>query len=459
MRKNLRRLMAPLAAVLLLAVWMQGCDKEAVPTPTAPTIQTPPTGLRAVIITVSHSEIPADGRSATLITATCTIGGQQAPDSLAVRFKTNNGKFSLDGITPITATNQKIYDLLLGAGRAQIYLISEEIPGSALVEALFGVDAVASAIVEFVRMASDVGSIELIISPTSGSSPLSVLAKATVKSRDGNVLFDVEVEFKSSDKTATVDKRVVKSDAQGLASTFIRSIVKDCTVTAKAGGFKAVQSVEVTNDTAKNLKLEGIDQNGVAKDSIILVNEQGSLLIRATVQDDTGAVKDIDVNFSSTDGNSYFTANPVKTNSKGEAETFLRNIRHDCTVTAEARRITDTLSVKINNPPVGIISVLSPGDWSPGKAGQVNVFVFSAEQSYDIDVPFGDKITSYRWTFTLNTSGTATVTPTSSTEKSLTVTVGSAAALPQVDDELTVVLRVEDSSGLTHTSVIVIKFE
>jgi hypothetical protein len=453
---------------LLLALFfvsvIGGCSADDPPTPTQSEVEPPATGTKAVSVTSYPGQIPADGISSALIIATCTVGGEQAPNNLPVRFSADAGDFSLNGIDPIDATTPtRSYQLYTAGGQSSIYLLSDESPYVATVLARFGNEASATVNVKFVRRDQDVGDVVLTLDPESGTAPLTVLVEASVLSRSGEALSEVKVEFTCSDGKATIDSKKVTTDSDGKASTFIREISKDATITATAGSTKAKELVEITNEEAKSLSLEAIGSTGSAISEPVLINNNASLLLRATVSSESSGgvpVPNVNVTFSSTDSGASFSQNPVTTNSNGEAETFVNNIDQDSTITARTKNANDTLAVRINKPPVAVINLLS-GTPTPD---EVNVLVFTASSSYDPDAPFGDKIT-FSWTFSINsTANEVTLTQSTSTDKTtVTLTVGSSSGtpgdgLPAADDVLTIVLTVQDSNGLTSNDVMTITF-
>ncbi len=215
--------------------------------------------------------------------------------------------------------------------------------------------------------------------------------------------------------------------------------------------------MEIDNEEDKSLTLAAIKSDGSSYDEPVLVNSNAQLLLRATVKSERSGgtpVSDVPVNFSINDAGAYFSKNQVTTNSNGEAETFVHNINIDSTIMASTKNTSDSLVVKINNRPVARIRHLS----GQPDAGEVNVFVFSAEDSYDPDEAFGDKIT-ISWTFTIEATTNVPVSPASSTSEVVTVTVGSVSVPPSVGDKLVAVLTVTDSSGLTDSTIFKLSFQ
>lgn len=462
--------MLPVARIYLIllllaaaALWFGGCSPDDPPTPTQPTFQPQPSGTRTVMLQAFPSKIAADGRSSSLIVANCYIGNQLAPNNLPVTFSTNIGEFSLNGVDPIHKTTPiRSFQLITAEGRANIYLLSDTQTGTAVVKAYFGVEATDTTRVKFIRKDKDVGSITLKLDPSEGTAPLTLQATATVKSRDDEVLSDVRVIFDIDIGGAKFDDKRVKTDSSGVASTFVRDISQDATITATAGGVTALQLVEITNEEAKHLELEAIGSTGSALKEPVLHNSRAQLVLRATVKSDAGGggsvVQGARVNFSTDDGGANFTKNPVTTNSSGEAETIANNITKDAIVTASTKGGNDTLIVKINHAPIANINVLS----GTATAGQVCVFVVSAENSWDVDTPYGDTIT-YNWVVTLETGGNITVTTSSTTAQVITVTVGNdtttpGGPYPLSGDKLTIVLTVTDTNGLTDSTVTTITY-
>lgn len=729
-------------ALVLVLFGANGCSPDDPPSPTQPTIQPLPTGQKAVSLSANPEQINADGRSASFIVANCTVGGQEAPSNLPVRFQTDKGDFSIDGADPINPVETtRIYDAMTADGQSNIYLIGEEQEGVATVTATFGYAASDTATVEFIRSGSDaasislsltpdsgdsplavqaeatvkshteeplegaqvvfnitdnaakidrkrvetgndgvastfirniqddatitatfgdikakalvnienekeVGEVELEITPESGTAPLSVVAKATVKSTSGDELYNetvefsindnsakienrrvrtdasgeagtvirnigddamitakagkfkaqklvdvenekdigaltltvspesgvapldvtaelevkstsgkalpnilvefsindananivrdqvktdtngkagtqirgitkdatitakagnfrvkklvdvedasdiasvtlalapstgsaplttkatatvksksnkaipgVDVTFSISDSGAQIERRKVVTDANGVASTFISNITEDATVTAQAGGMSADALVEIDNDTDRSITLVAI-RDGATLSEPVLMNNSAQLMLRATVrsaQSGGSPVPNVTVTFSCDDSSAWFTKNSVKTNTNGEAETYVNNIDQNATVTASTSNTSDTLVVKINKPPVASFALVS----GTPTAGQVNNLVYSAANSNDPDESYGDKIT-FKWTVTINASADVSVSTSSTTDEVITVTVGTAGGTtPSAGDELTIVLTVTDTNGLTDTQVTTITF-
>lgn len=461
MRVSARNSLLLMLAMLVVA-GISGCSPDDPPTPTQPKIQPPPTGTKAVSITAYPGQIPADGISSTLLIASCTVGGQQAPNNLPVRFSADAGDLSLNGIDPIDDQNPtRTYEVYTAGGQASLYLLSDETPVVATILARFGNEASANVNVKFVRKDQDVGDIVLKIDPESGTAPLTVKAEATVLSKSAQPLSDVRVEFTCNDSNARIDNKKVKTDGDGKASTFIRNIGRDATISASAGALKSKELVEITNEEDKLITLEAIGTNGATLKEPVLINNNASILLRATVKSETTGgqpVPNIQVTFSSTDSGAYFPQNQVITNSNGEAETFVQNILNDSTLTARTANTRDTLAVKINKPPVAVINLIS----GTAETGRVNVFVLSAANSYDPDLPFGDELT-YAWTVTYSPNAgnpAVDVTEDVSTDKRTnTLTVGdSAGDMPLAGDELTIILIVTDTNGLSSTDVMKITF-
>jgi len=458
MRQSLKSILLAVFAIAIVNL-AGSCSPEDPPAPTQPQVQPPPVGTKSVNMTAFPGSIPADGISSTLIVAYCFVGGQQAPDNLPVRITTDAGDFSLDGVNPISDTDvTRSVSLYTAGGRASIYLISDYTPDLATVSAVFGSEAVGSVAVRFVRKDQDVGGITLKLTPDSGTAPLTVEAEATVVSKDAKPLSDVRVEFSVNDDAAKLDKKKVKTDVEGKASTHIRNIKRDTSILAKVGKVKARHMVEITNEDDKNLKLDALQSNGSAYSEPVLINNSAQLLLRATVMSESSGgtpVPDATVNFSSGNSSAYFSKNPVVTNSNGEAETYVQNITSDTTITAKTKNSSDTLAVKINKPPIAIINKLS----GTATADQVNVLVFSAGNSYDPDLPFGDTIT-YNWSFALQTTNTETVAiseDATSDNKVVTLTIGSSTGgKPLSGDVLTIVLTVTDANNLTATDIMTI---
>jgi len=451
--------------VLLAVLWLPpgGCSPEDPATPTQPTTQPPATGARAVSVSVSPSRIPADGISAALIIASCYVGGQSAPDNLPVSFTTDRGDLSLNGVDPINA-DQPTHSATLytSGGTVSIYLISEAAPATARLNVYFGTDAAASAGIEFILSDQQIGSIELTLTPENGNSPLTILASATVKSPNDDTMQGLRVTFEIDDPSASIDDRRIKTDSSGIAATYISGIVRDATVTASVGDYVAMKQVRIDNEEAKLLTLEALDETGTARSEPVLVGSSWQMLLRATVGSETtggSPVPGVVVSFSSNISGASFGRSQVTTNSNGEAETYIFNMGSDGYITASAPGADDTLFVKLNRPPVARIDVLSGTDANgDGYAGDVNVFVLSAARSYDPDENFGDSI-EYSWTFTINSSADVNVSPSTSTDEVVTVTVGDATTQPAAGDILTITLTVTDENGLQDTEVMTIEFQ
>ena len=94
-------------------------------------------------------------------------------------------------------------------------------------------------------------------------------------------------------------------------------------------------------------------------------------------------------------------------------------------------------------------------------AGDVNVLVFSATNSYDPDEAFGDELT-YEWSFAIQSTAQNEVnlqTDYTNDNKAVTLTVGTVTGgQPRWGDVLTIVLTVTDDSGLTDIDVLTITF-
>ncbi len=451
MRVSARNSLLLMLAMLVVA-GISGCSPDDPPTPTQTQIQPPPTGPKAVSITAYPGQIPADGISSTLLVAECTVGGQQAPNNLPVRFSADAGDFSLNGIDPIDDQDAtRSFEVYTAGGQASLYLLSEENPITASILARFGNEASANVDVKFVRKDQDVGDVVLTIDPESGTAPLTIMAEATVLSRNAQALSDVRVEFSCTDDNARIDSKKVKTDGDGKASTFIRNISRDATIQARAGALKSKELVEITNEEDKLITLEAIGTNGSSLKEPVLINNNASLLLRATVRSETSGgqlVPNILVTFSSTDSNAYFPQAQLKTNSNGEAETFVQNILNDSTLTARTANTRDTLAVKINKPPVAVINLLS----GTATAGEVNVFVLSGANSYDPDLPYGDEIT-FEWSLSLDNGDVTVAQNASNDNKTISLTIGDGTDDPASGDELTIVLIVTDTNGLSSTDV------
>lgn len=448
-----------IAALLVAAVvFTISCSPDDPPTPTQ--VVNPPaqTGTKAVVIQINSGTLPADGESSVLITAVCTIDGKEAPSFLPVNFSTTRGDFSNDGVEPISdnAPTRNVR-VNTSSGIAQIYLISDIEPGTASIKATFSDSVQTSASIEFVRTASELSKLELAISPSTGQSPLTSSVVVTAKDQEGEILSGVTVRLRISDKTASFDREKIKTDSNGKATTFIRNVTKDATLTATASGISATELITITNDQASSLQLTVVNnQGGLANQDPVLINNNGQLLLRATVTGSSGNVKGIAVNFSSTDGSTSFSKNPSTTNSNGQAETFANGINDDSIITANAKGVTDSVSVKINRKPVPVIRLIS----GEAKAGVVSVLTFSAESSYEPDLGYGDKIATFTWARTLESTVNAPITNSNTANPQLiTFTIGEfGGILPADGDKLTVFLTVIDQLGLQNTATYEVTF-
>ena len=462
----MRRAARSISWLVLLAVLCLppgGCSPEDPATPTQPTTQPPATGARTVSVSVSQSSIPADGISAALIIASCYVGGQPAPNNMPVSFTTDRGDFSLNGVDPMNA-DQPTHSTTLytSGGTASVYLISEAAPATATINLYFGSDAAAGATIEFVLRDQQIGSVSLTLTPENGNSPLTILASATVKSPNDDTMQGLRVTFEIDDPSATIDDRRVKTDSSGIAATHISGIVRDATVTASVGELFSTKQVRIDNEEAKLLTLEALDETGTARSEPVLVGSSWQMLLRATVGSETSGgspVPGVAVSFSSNISGASFGRSQVTSNSNGEAETYIFNMGSDGYITASTAGADDTLFVKINRPPVARADVLSGTDANgDGYAGEVNVFVFSAARSYDPDENFGDSIT-FSWTFNIDSSADVDVSPATSTDEVVTVTVGDATTQPSAGDILTITLTVTDEAGSQDTEVMTLEFQ
>ena len=447
---------------LVLAYGSSACSPDDPLSPTQVTVEPPATGTKSVTVAASPNTIPADGITSTLITASCLIGGEAANNGLAVWFTTDAGDFSTNGVDPIDANEatRAVQVVTGGGGQATIYLISDVEPATATVNCNFANSASANVNVTFVRSASDIGDVTLKIDPESGAAPLTVQAVATVVSKDDEVLSGATVQFTVKQGTGEVDDRLVTTDSAGTASTFVRSINSDTWIVATAGSKSSQQLVEITNDDDRGIKLEAIDADGTSITDPVLVNSGNQGLLRATVtSEQTGGVPvaGVDVTFSSNIGGVKFTEKTVTTNSNGIAETYIEKIDNTATISAATTNVNDTITINVNRAPVAWIELVSG---SPN-AGDMNVLVFSAHNSYDSDEAFGDEL-KFEWNFAIESTAINDVTLTedySSDNKTVTLTVGTVTGgQPRYGDVLTVVLTVTDTNGLTDIEVMTITF-
>ena len=446
---------------LVLAFWAGACSPDDPLTPTQTTVTPPATGAKEVSVEASPQTIPADGITSTLIIANCMVGGEAAPNALPVWFTTDAGDFSTDGVDPIDdAEPTRVTQAITAGGQARIYLISSSDPLTATVNCNFANEASGSVSVNFVRNNSDVGAVALEITPESGTAPLTVEAVATVTSKDDELLSNTPVLFTVKQGTGTVDDRQVKTDSSGTARTFVRGINSDTWIEAVSGFMNATQLVEITNDEDRGIKLEAIDSKGAAITEPVLVNSGGQVLLRATVTSElTGGspVSGIDVTFSSDAGNVKFANKTVSTDTNGEAETYIERINNTATISASTTNVRDSLTININRAPVAWVELISGSPF----AGDVNVLVFSASNSYDPDEAFGDELT-YEWSFAIQSTAQNEVnleTDFTNDNKAVTLTVGTVTGgQPRWGDVLTIVLTVTDDSGLTDIDVLTITF-
>lgn len=94
-------------------------------------------GLKIVTISSPKKVVIADGITATLITATCTVGGEPAPDSMPVEFRVTYGCFSDNGLDKNSAPLEHQVFRKTKGGIATAYLISYYRPTDSTVTAIF----------------------------------------------------------------------------------------------------------------------------------------------------------------------------------------------------------------------------------------------------------------------------------------------------------------------------------
>lgn len=434
-------------AVAAVIGLVTSCSPEDPEAPTQIVITAPDAdGEKRVVLVLTPTTVPADGVSVIKITALCTVDGNMAPNGLPVEFKTTNGDLSVNGIDPISGgDNNNFATGRTSSGEVTLFLIAPLSIGNAEIEANFINEAVDTGLVTFTAPANRVANVALALSPSSGQSPLTTTATATVTDEDGNALEGITVAF-YADTRVKLSQRRVDTDSNGQAVVIIDNVTEDTIVTAETQGRSATATINITNDTATGITLAAVNYTT----DPILLNDSGTLLLRATITGDSGSVEGVRVQFSSTDDSTTFDPRQDKTNTNGQVETFARGINSDSTITATADGLSDSISIKINSRPVPVINLVS----GTATAGQVAQLTFSGENSFDPNEPYGDFITSYTWGYTLESPLDVPVsTANTGNAQRITYTVGEAGGvLPQAGDKLTVFLTVVDNNNLQATA-------
>jgi len=449
----LRRAVTIIAIFGALAGLLVSCSPDGPESPTQ-IIPNQPTGnnAKAVNVSLNRDSIPADGITAVEIRMVCTIDGVAAPAGLPVVIEVDNGDLSLDGVTPINTgtVTRRATITTLGGGLAIIYLISPTNTGIANINVVFADEAADTDFVSFTTPTNLVAKIELILSTNSGEAPLSLEATATVTDADGNTLEGITVDFSIGDNQANISPQRIVTDSSGKAVTLISDISQDTTVTATAVGRTAILPVQITNDSAQGISLIAVGNNA----DPIIVNSGSNLLVRATVNGESGNVGGKNVRFTITDPGASMNPPTRVSDSSGNADSTAANIRQNSVITARVDNFSSTISVRINTRPVAVLNLIS----GSAVVGSVSSLTFSAENSFDPEQTFGDTISNYEWAFTMEAALEVPVAVTNTSNDQLrTFVVGEAGGdLPGAGDKLTVFLTVTDSNNLQSTATVTI---
>ncbi len=135
MRNIIKRI--ALSGIVIAVLLSSGCTASDPATPT--TVLNPDylTQEKKVTLSALPTTLPADGLTSTLVTATCTIGGNPAPDGMYVNFRTTFGNFSQNGLDKLKSPEDHVITRTTKNGKATIYMIAYYKPRTTTVTALF----------------------------------------------------------------------------------------------------------------------------------------------------------------------------------------------------------------------------------------------------------------------------------------------------------------------------------
>jgi len=212
-----------------------------------------------ITLSVFPPQIPADGYSSSIITATVKDkDGNPVPNGLIVYFTTDEGSLSADGFNP--SYTPQAYTAITSRGEAIAYLISSTKECLApLNECLAEVtakhgDALAEVYIRFQRTEKDAGRIDLTVMDMEGSEysgggepPLELVLMAVVYNKLDVPIPKAEVEFSTGsgyfDNSQQTIK--VKADSNGVDYAFLHQVLVSTVVSATSGFFYTSKAVTV----------------------------------------------------------------------------------------------------------------------------------------------------------------------------------------------------------------------
>ena len=242
---------------LMIGVVLTFCSLDEPTGPSGPLgdEHNPPEDTRTtntISISAFPTNIPADGFSSSIITATVKdLDGNPVPNGLPVDFTTDEGSLSADGITP--SCPGIAYTGITSRGEAIAYLISSTQECLAEVTAKHG-DALAEVRIRFARTEKDAGRIVLTVLDMDGMEyigggdpPLELVLMAVVYNRYDVPIPNAEVIFSTGSGYFDNNQQAIKvqADNNGTAYAFLHQVTNSTVVDAKSGLFYTSKAVPI----------------------------------------------------------------------------------------------------------------------------------------------------------------------------------------------------------------------
>lgn len=242
---------------LIMGVLITFCSLDEPTGPSGPLgdEHNPPGDTRStntVRLSVFPDNIPADGFSSSIVTATVRDkDGNPVRNGLPVDFTADEGSLSADGIYP--SYTPQAYTAITSRGEAIAYLISSTKECIAEVQAKHG-DALAEVHIRFKRSEKDTGKIVLTIFGMDGAEykgegepPLELVLMAVVYNRFDVPIPKADVIFATDSGYFDNNNQAIKvqADSNGAAYALLHQVTKSTVVSAKSGLFYTSKAIPV----------------------------------------------------------------------------------------------------------------------------------------------------------------------------------------------------------------------